>query len=53
MEDGFVITGVNGRRITSVEELSKLLSNVYGTVRLEGIYIGYEGTYAYPLNLND
>ncbi len=53
MEDGFVITAINGRRITTIEELSKILSTAFGTIRLEGIYPGYEGTYAYPLNLND
>lgn len=53
MEDGFVITSVNGRSVTSVEELSKLLDNLIGTVRLEGFYPGYRGTYTYPLTLNN
>jgi serine protease Do len=53
MEEGFVITSVNGNEVTTVEELSKLLSNVTGTVRLEGFYPGYNGTHTYPLNLGD
>jgi Do/DeqQ family serine protease len=53
MEEGFVITSVNGRPVKSVEELSKLLDNVLGTVSLEGFYPGYRGTYKYPLNLNN
>jgi S1-C subfamily serine protease len=53
MQEGFVITSVNGREITSIEELTALLSRVYGTVRLEGMYPGYDGPYTYPLNLND
>jgi Do/DeqQ family serine protease len=53
MEEGFVITSVNGRDITTVEELSKLISGNYGTIRLEGFYPGYDGTYTYPLNLGD
>lgn len=53
MEEGFVITSVNGRSVRSVEELSKLLDNVLGTVSLEGFYPGYRGTYKYPLNLNN
>jgi serine protease Do len=53
MEEGFVITSVNGKDVTSVDELTKLLSGTLGTVRLEGFYPGYDGTYTYPLNLGD
>jgi Do/DeqQ family serine protease len=53
MDDGFVITSVNGRNVKSVEELSKILNNAIGTVRLEGFYPGYRGTYTYPLNLSE
>lgn len=53
MEDGFIITSVNGRSVKSIEEFSKLLDNYIGTVRLEGFYPGYRGTYTYPLNLNN
>ena len=51
MQAGFIITSVNGQDVTSLEELSKVLSNATGSVRLEGIYPGYDGTYQYPLNL--
>jgi serine protease Do len=51
MGEGFVITSVNGNEITSIEALTKALSNVSGSVRLEGIYPGYDGMYTYPLNL--
>lgn len=51
MAEGFVITSVNGQGVTSVEALTKLLANVTGPVRLEGIYPGYDGPYTYPLNL--
>jgi S1-C subfamily serine protease len=51
MQEEFVITAVSGQAITSVEELAKILEKAQGTVRLEGIYPGYEGSYAYPLNL--
>jgi Do/DeqQ family serine protease len=54
MQDGFIITSVNGMDITSIEELQKALSNLEdGTIQLEGIYPGYEGVYRYPLNLED
>ncbi len=53
MDEGFVITSVNGRSIKTVEEFSKLLDNLLGTVRLEGFYPGFRGTYTYPLTLNN
>ncbi|HSU27418.1 MAG TPA: hypothetical protein VLJ68_03495, partial [Chitinophagaceae bacterium] len=53
MQDGFIITGVNGRDITSIEDLGKLLNGAYGTVRLEGTYPDSDGNYTFPLNLGD
>ncbi|TDO28358.1 trypsin-like peptidase domain-containing protein [Sediminibacterium goheungense] len=54
MQDGFVITGVNGREVKNVEELQEVLASLKGggVVRLEGIYPGFEGSYTYPLNLS-
>ncbi len=52
MQDGFIITSVNGTDITSLEELSKAIASLSGqSIQLEGIYPGYEGVYRYPLNL--
>jgi Do/DeqQ family serine protease len=51
MNETFVIVSVNGEDVTSVEDLSRLLSNSQGAIRLEGIYPGYDGLYTYPLNL--
>lgn len=51
MGEGFVITSVNGEDVSTVEDLSRLLSNAQGSIRLEGIYPGYDGMYTYPLNL--
>jgi serine protease Do len=48
MQDGFVITSVNGNEVTTVEELNKALKG-NGRYNLEGIYPGFEGNYAYPL----
>jgi len=52
MQEGFVITSVNGQAITSLEDLTKVLSNLTGQVKVDGIYPGYEGPYSYPLNLD-
>lgn len=54
MQDGFVITSANGTVIKNLDDLRAVLEkNKGGTVKLEGIYPGYEGSYGYPLNLGD
>jgi Do/DeqQ family serine protease len=54
MQDGFIITSVNGVEVTSVDELARVISQLRGeTLQLEGIYPGYDGIYRYPLNLED
>ncbi|MBK7560074.1 MAG: trypsin-like peptidase domain-containing protein [Chitinophagaceae bacterium] len=54
MQDGFIITSVNGVDITSIEELGQAIANLKGeSIQLEGLYPGYEGVYRYPLNLDD
>ena len=53
MDEGFVITSVNGRNVKSVEELNSLLNSAIGNVELKGFYPGYRGTYTYPLNMAD
>jgi serine protease Do len=52
MQQGFIITSVDGQDVSTLDELTKILSNATtGTVRVEGIYPGYDGIYTYPLNL--
>jgi len=53
MDEGFVITSVNGKAIKSIDELSKVLNSAVGTVKLEGFYPGFRGSYTYPLDLTD
>lgn len=54
MQDGFIITSVNGNDITSIEELAQAIRSLKGeSIQLEGIYPGYEGVYRYPLNLDE
>lgn len=54
MQDGFVITSVNGVVVKNMDDLRAALEKNKGkTVKLEGIYPGYEGSYGYPLNLGD
>lgn len=54
MQDGFVITSVDGTTVKTVDELASILEKNKGRrVKIEGIYPGYEGSYGYPLNLTD
>jgi len=52
MEEGFIITSVNGIDVRTVEELGKALYNARGTVKIEGMYPGSD-MYTYPLNLSE
>lgn len=52
MQEGFIITSVNGHNITSIDDLKNALTGVSGTVRLGGMYPGSD-TYVYPLVLGD
>lgn len=54
MEDGFIITNVNGVEITSVDELAQAIRSLRGeSIQLEGFYPGYNGIYRYPLVQNE
>ena len=51
IQEGFIIMSVNGQEVKTADELKSLLANASGTVKIEGIYPGYDETYGYPLNL--
>ena len=54
MEEGFVILKVNGQDVTTVEDFRKILEQAgNGSLKLEGVYPGSDGSYTYPLKLND
>ncbi|HLF46462.1 MAG TPA: trypsin-like peptidase domain-containing protein, partial [Chitinophagaceae bacterium] len=53
MDEGFVITSINGITVKDLNDLSRILDTQIGTVRLEGFYPGYRGNYTYPLDLNN
>ncbi|MGB3005348.1 MAG: trypsin-like peptidase domain-containing protein [Chitinophagaceae bacterium] len=53
MEEGFIITSVNGYNITSIDELNKAIISLRGeSIYLEGIYTDADGVYRYPLKIN-
>ena len=53
MEQGFIITTVNGQDVKNADELGKYMNNGTGRLKLEGIYPGYNGTYTYQVKLGD
>src|SRR5450432_2524179 len=54
MEEGFVILKVNGQNVNTVDELRKIVEQAgNGSLKLEGVYPGYDGSFTYPLKLND
>ena len=54
MQEGFIITSVDGQEIKTVADLDKILSQNKGRkIKIEGVYPGFENTYPYPLDLSD
>ncbi|HEY4965610.1 MAG TPA: trypsin-like peptidase domain-containing protein, partial [Puia sp.] len=54
MDDGFIILKVNGHEVSTVDEFRKIVEQAgTGSLKLEGVYSGYDGTFSYPLKLND
>ena len=52
IQEGFIILKANGQDVNTVEDLQKILDKASGTVKLEGVFSGYEGVYTYPLKIN-
>jgi S1-C subfamily serine protease len=52
IQEGFIITSVDGQDVNNIDDLKTILNNSHGTVRLEGVYPGYDGTYGYPLSID-
>lgn len=53
VQEGYVILKADNKEVKSVDDLRKVLgSNTSGTVKLEGMYPGYEGIYPIVINLN-
>lgn len=52
IQSTFVITSIAGQQVTSVEDLTDLLSQISGTVKMEGVYPGNQMPYSYPVNLD-
>jgi serine protease Do len=53
IQEGFIITSMNGKPVKTVEDLAAALGNAKGTAFFEGIYPGFpDETYRYPVALS-
>lgn len=53
IEEGFIITSINGIEVKTVEEFNAILKTAKGTIYLDGVYPGYSDSYRYPLKLDE
>ncbi len=53
IQEGYVIIKADGKEIKSVDDFRKALESASGSVKLEGMYPGYDGIYPIVLNLNN
>ena len=51
MQEGFVITAVNGTSVKTVDEFKAAMASAKGTIYMDGIYPGYSESYRYPVKL--
>lgn len=52
IEDNYVITKINGVDVSTVDDLRKEIEkNATGTIKLDGVYPGYEGNYPITVKL--
>lgn len=53
VQEGFVIIKANGKDVKNVDELRKVIESTTGSVKLEGMYPGYDGIYPIIVNLGN
>jgi serine protease Do len=53
VQEGFVIIKADNEKVESVDDFRKILEKTSGSVKVEGVYPGYEGVYNFVLNLNN
>ena len=52
VQEGFVILKADNQPVSSTDDFRKVLEKSSGSVKVEGIYPGYEGVYNFVLNIN-
>ena len=53
IQEGFVITSVNGEEIKTLDDFNEAMKNIKGNIYFDGIYPGFTETYRYPIRLGD
>lgn len=53
VNEGFVILKANNQKVNTVEDFRKILESGSSSVKVEGIYPGYDGVYNFILNLEN
>ena len=53
IQEGFVITSVNGQEVKTLEDFSSIIKAAKGTIYFDGIYPGFSESYRYPIKLDD
>ncbi|HJU45196.1 MAG TPA: trypsin-like peptidase domain-containing protein [Chitinophagaceae bacterium] len=53
IQEGYIIIRANGKDVISTDDLRKIMESASGSIKMEGIYEGYEGTYPIVINLKD
>ena len=51
VQEGYVIVKANGKDVSNIEELRKIVDSSTGTLKLEGMYPGYDGVYPVVVTL--
>jgi serine protease Do len=53
VQEGYVIVKADGKEVKTVEDFRKILETASGSVKVEGMYPGYEGIYPIVINLSN
>lgn len=53
IQEGFVVTSLNGTEVKTVDDFTAAIKNAKGTIYLDGIYPGFTESYRYPVKLDD
>lgn len=53
IQEGYVIIKANGKEVKNVDDFKKILESASGSVKLEGMYPGYDGIYPIVINMGN
>jgi serine protease Do len=53
VQEGYVILKADNKEVKTVEEFRKALESASGSLKIEGMYPGYEGIYPIVIPLNN